>query len=96
MANIKAGVFMGPQMEKILGCKEFSKKLLRKEKEASNSFVAMVQGFLGNHKAKKYVEFVVTQVKDYHTMDCRMSFKVHILYGHLDKFKENMGTYSEE
>ncbi|KAG8223775.1 hypothetical protein J437_LFUL001495 [Ladona fulva] len=25
-----------------------------------------------------------------------MSFKIHILHDHLDKFKENMGAYSEE
>ncbi|MGH0150609.1 UNVERIFIED_CONTAM: hypothetical protein FKN15_019617 [Acipenser sinensis] len=29
-------------------------------------------------------------------MGCRMSLKVHILDAHLDKFKENMGAYSEE
>ena len=29
-------------------------------------------------------------------MGCRMSLKVHILDSHLDKFKENMGAYSEE
>ena len=30
------------------------------------------------------------------TRTFRMSFKVHILDAHLDKFKENMGAYSEE
>ena len=25
-----------------------------------------------------------------------MSFKVHIFHSHLDKFKENMGAYSEK
>lgn len=29
-------------------------------------------------------------------MGCRMSLKVHMLHAHLDKFKNNMGAYSEE
>ena len=75
---------------------EFPKKLTSKEKAAWNSFVAVVRGFLGNHKAENYVELVETLVKNYGTMGCRMSLKVHILDAHLDKFKENMGAYSEE
>ncbi|XP_058889662.1 uncharacterized protein LOC131739473 [Acipenser ruthenus] len=95
-AKVKAGVFVGPQIKKILKCNEFPKKLTSKEKAAWNSFVAVVRGFLGNHKAKNYVELVETLVKNYGTMGCRMSIKVHILDAHLDKFKENMGVYSEE
>jgi hypothetical protein len=95
-AKVKAGVFIGPQIKKILECNEFPKKLTRKEKAAWNSFVAVVQGFLGNHKAENYVELVETLVKNYGTMGCRMSLKVHILDAHLDKFKENLGAYSEE
>ncbi|XP_058883872.1 uncharacterized protein LOC131737639 [Acipenser ruthenus] len=95
-AKVKAGVFVGPQIKMILECNEFPKKLTSKEKAAWNSFVAVVRGFLGNHKAENYVELVETLVKNYGTMGCRMSLKVHILDAHLDKFKENMGAYSEE
>ena len=95
-AKVKAGVFIGPQIKKIMECNEFPKKLTSKEKTAWNSFIAVVQGFLGNHKAENYVELVENLVKNYGTMGCRMSFKVHILDAHLDKFKENMGAYSEE
>ncbi|XP_058858437.1 uncharacterized protein LOC117432411 isoform X3 [Acipenser ruthenus] len=95
-AKVKAGVFVGPQIKTILECNEFPKKLTSKEKAAWNSFVAVVRGFLGNHKAENYVELVETLVKNYGTMGCRMSLKVHILDAHLDKFKENMGAYSEE
>ncbi|MGH0179042.1 UNVERIFIED_CONTAM: hypothetical protein FKN15_002173 [Acipenser sinensis] len=95
-AKVKAGVFVGPQIKKILECNEFPKKLTSKEKAAWNSFVAVVRGFLGNHKAENYVELVENLVKNYGTMGCRMSLKVHILDAHLDKFKENMRAYSEE
>ncbi|MGH0121420.1 UNVERIFIED_CONTAM: hypothetical protein FKN15_019855 [Acipenser sinensis] len=59
-AKVKAGVSVGPQIKKILACNEFPKKLTSKEKAAWNSFVAVVQGFLGNHKAENYVELVET------------------------------------
>ncbi|KAL7880613.1 hypothetical protein SRHO_G00028670 [Serrasalmus rhombeus] len=95
-AKIKAGVFVGPQIKKIIECSEFPKKLNRKERAAWNSFVAVVRGFLGNHKYENYVQLVQTLIKNYAAMGCRMSLKIHILDAHLDKFKENMGAYSEE
>ena len=64
-AKIKAGVFIGPQIRKILECTEFFKKLSAKERAAWNSFAALVQGFLGNYKAKNYVELVAKLVKIY-------------------------------
>src|ERR1700743_3261796 len=48
--KVNAGIFVGPQIKKIIGSDEFDKKLSRKEKAASNGFVAVVRGFLGNHK----------------------------------------------
>jgi len=95
-AKIQAGVFVGPQIKKILESKEFPKKLTTKENAAWNSFAAVVNGFLGNNKVENYVELVETLVKNYGKMGCKMSLKVHILDSHLDKFKENMGAYSEE
>jgi len=95
-AKVKAGVFIGPQVKKIMECPEFAKTLTEKEKEAWESFVAVVQGFLGNNKADNYAELVETMVNSYGQMGCRMSLKVHILDAHLDNFKENMGAYSEE
>ena len=95
-AKVKAGVFVGPQIKRIMECKDFSKMLSRTEKAVWNSFVAVVRGFLGNNKAENYVELVETLVNNYSKMGCRMSLKVHILDAHLDKFKENIGAYSEE
>jgi len=56
-------------------CKEFPKKLTMVEKAAWKSFVAVVLGFLGNHKAENDVELVESLVKNYGTMGCRMSLK---------------------
>lgn len=95
-AKVKAGVFIGPQIKRIIESTEFPKKLSQVQKAAWNSFVAVVHGFLGNNMAKNHVKLVETLVKTYGAMGCRMSLKVHILHAHLNKFKENMGAYSEE
>ncbi|KAJ0184258.1 hypothetical protein K1T71_000681 [Dendrolimus kikuchii] len=79
-AKVKAGVFVGPQIRQIFADEKFPTLLNRTQKASWNSFKAVVSGFLGNNKA----------------MGCRMSLKVHMLHAHLDKFKNNMGAYSEE
>ena len=94
-AKVKAGIFAGPHIKKIIECDKFAKLLDRKQKTAWNSFVA-VHGFLGNHKAENYVHLVQTLTKNYAKMGCRISLNVHILEADLDKFKENMGAYSEK
>ncbi|KAK9695316.1 hypothetical protein QE152_g32666 [Popillia japonica] len=80
---------MEPQIKKVLKCEEFPKVLKKKEKLAWTSFVAVVRGFLGNQKAENYVDLVQALVRNYGKMGCRMSLKVHILDGHLDKFKDS-------
>src|SRR6218665_519626 len=74
-AKVKAGIFVGPQIKKIIECDEFANLLNRMENTAWNRFVAVVLGFLGNHKAENYVQLVQTLIKNYATMECRMSLK---------------------
>ncbi|XP_073511089.1 uncharacterized protein [Phyllobates terribilis] len=95
-AKVKAGIFVGPQIKKIIECDEFAKLLNREEKTAWSSFVAEVHGFLRNHKAVNSALLVQTLIKNYGIKGWRLSLKFHILDAHLDKFKENMGAYSEE
>ena len=95
-AKIKGGIFVGPEIKKVLESAEFPKKLTRTEKAAWNCFIAVVRGFLGNHRAENYQELVRDLIKTYGAMGCRMSLKLHMLDAHLDKFKDNMGAYSEE
>ena len=96
VVKVKAGIFVGPQIKKIVECDEFAKLLSSKQKTAWNSFVAVVHGFLGNHKAENYLQLVQTLIKNYAKMGYRRSLKVHTLDAHPDKFKKNMGAYSEE
>ncbi|XP_073532727.1 uncharacterized protein [Phyllobates terribilis] len=59
-ARVKAGIYVGPQIKKIIECDEFAKLLNRTEKTAWNSFAAVVHGFLSNHKAENYGQLVQT------------------------------------
>ena len=74
----------------------FPNILTKKENAAWRSFIAMVDGFLCNHRAEYYVQLVRTLVRNYHKIGCRMSLKIHILDAHLNSFKDNMGSFSEE
>ena len=94
-AKIEVGIFVGPQIKKILDCNE-SLEELTTERAAWNNFAPVVRGFLGNHKAENYVELLAKLVKTCSKRDCRMSFKVHMIDANLDQFMENMGAYSEE
>lgn len=49
VAKIKAGIFAGSQIIKLMGCDIFPDLLSNEEKKAWNSFKAVVDGFLGNH-----------------------------------------------
>ena len=71
-AKIKAGIFVGPLIKKIIECDEFAKLLNKKQKTAWNSFFAVVHGFLGNHKAENYLQLVQTLIKNYTKTGCRM------------------------
>lgn len=57
-----------------------------------------VWDFMGESQDRKLqsVEFIETLAKNYGKTGCRMSLKVYILDAHPDKFKENVGAYSEE
>ena len=57
-AKLKAGSFVGPQIQELICDPEFKKKLNQLEFAAWEAFVLVVQNFLGNHRAEQYVEFV--------------------------------------
>lgn len=92
----KAGVFDGPQIRKLIRDPQFTSSMNDVEKRTWNSFVAVVNGFLGNNKAKNYKVLVKTLLENFHSHGCNMSIKVHFLNSHLDKFPENLGDVSDE
>ena len=95
-AKVKAGIFVGPQVKRLMKSDSFSEKLSAVERRPWKSFASVVEGFLGNHKADNFKNIVEELVDAYEKMGCRMSLKLHVLHSHIDEFMDNMGDYSEE
>ncbi|KAJ8957397.1 hypothetical protein NQ318_004877 [Aromia moschata] len=94
--KLKAGIFDGPQIRQLIKDPAFINSMNEVEREAWTSFVAVVENFLGKHKAENYVEIVNKMLNSFKSLGCNMSIKVHYLDSHLDRFPENLGDMSEE
>lgn len=95
-AKIKAGVFIGPEINKLIHDETFRNKLNRLELAAWDAFALVVENFLGNKRAENYTELVDNMLKKYEQLGSRMSLKIHFLHSHLDFFPPNLGSVSDE
>jgi len=95
-AKLKAGIFTRPQIREMLNCTDLEQKMSSLEKNAWQAFRLVVSGFLGNHRSENYKELVQNLIEHYGKLGCRMSIKLHFLHCHLDFFKPNLGSVSEE
>lgn len=95
-AKLKEGVFVGPDIKKLMKDEDFELKMEDQEKKAWKSFKQVVTGFLRNKKDPNYNNIVANLLNNYKLLGCNMSVKVHFLHSHLDYFPENLGAVSEE
>ncbi|XP_036332303.1 uncharacterized protein LOC118743646 [Rhagoletis pomonella] len=95
-AKIKEGIFVGPDIRKLMADKEFTKCLTPDEAAAWASFQNIVHHFLGNHKSPNFEEIIGDMLENYRKIGARMSLKMHFLHSHLDFFPENLGDTSDE
>ena len=49
-AKLEVGIFVGPQIRKLLASKELEESMSDLEKNAWQAFLMTVEGFLGNHR----------------------------------------------
>jgi len=87
---VKEEILIGPQIRKIIRDLVFISKLNTIERNAWLSFVAVTEGFLGNMRSSNYEELVSNLLRDYKTLGCRISLKIHFLHSHLDFFHPNL------
>ncbi|GBP75890.1 hypothetical protein EVAR_11002_1 [Eumeta japonica] len=90
-AKVKTGIFVSPQIKKLMTSKEFPELLKVHEKQAWLSLKAVIHGFLGNKKGANYKELISKMLDNFKVMGCRISLEVHMLNAHLDQFKDNLG-----
>lgn len=95
-AKISEGIFIGPQIRKMMRDSDFPRTMTQTELSAWGSFKLLCDNFLGNHKAENYKDLVENLLDTFQTLGCRMSLKIHFLHSHLDFFPSNMGAISDE
>ena len=95
-AKIKEGVFVDPQIRKLVVNDELSGMLTDVQLVAWNSFKNICSGFLGKHRAENYRDIVSTLVGNYENLGYNMSLKVHFLDSHMDFFHERLSDVSDE
>lgn len=94
--KLKAGIFDGPQIRRLIKDENFDSYMTDIEKNAWNEFVWTVQNFLGNKKDENFAEHIELMLSHFQQLGCNMSIKVHFLHSHLHRFPENLGDLSEE
>ena len=94
--KLKAGVFNGPDIRKLVKDPDFVNSMNDVEKRTWCAFVAVVKNFLGNNRAANYSDLVEELLNCFHEIGANMSIKVHYLHSHLNNFPDNCGDYSDE
>ena len=87
---------MGPPIRRMLVSEELEEQMPDLQRNAWQSFRMIVEGFLGNHRRDDYAMVMSNFIESYENLGCHMSLKLHFLHSHLDFFRDNLGTVSEE
>lgn len=95
-AKLKKGIFVGPQIRKLMKDSNFVLSLTKIERNAWTSFEKVVKGFLGNVRKRNCKQLVQTLIRNFKAMGCNMSLKIHLLDSHFECFPRNLGDYSDE
>ena len=95
-AKVKEGLFVGPQIRKLMFDKTFESTMTQCELEVWNAIKTVIERFLGNTRDVHYKTFVEDMLEKMEALGCHMSIKLHFLHSHLDYFPANLGAVSEE
>lgn len=96
-AKIKEGVFIGPDIRKLMkNDGDFIKTLKDTELKAWESVKDVCTNFLGKFRSEDYADRVTSMLKNLEVMGCNMSLKIHFLNDHLDFFPESLVDVSDE
>jgi hypothetical protein len=85
-AKLKEGIFVGPDIRKIMFDEDLLLTMTQVEREAWLAFKSVVTKFLGNNKDPDYVTIVANMLEKFKVLGCLMSLKIHFWNLHLDFF----------
>jgi hypothetical protein len=95
-AKLKVGVFVGPDIRKLMLDEDCLLTMSEVERGAWIGFKSVVTKFLGNNKDPDYVTIVANILDKFKVLGCLRSLKIYFLNKHLDFIPENLGAVSEE
>ena len=95
-AKLKASIFVGPEIRKLMVDDGFQERLNTLELAAWKEFKLMVNNFLGNYRHNEYVDMLDNMLKAYENLRSRMSLKMYFLHSRLDFFPPNIVAVSDE
>ena len=78
MEKLKAGIFDGPQICKLIQDQAFTSYMTAVENSAWCSYVSVVRKFLGTTKVSNYQHLVDLMLRNFQALGARMSIKFHI------------------
>ena len=98
MDKLKAGIFDGPRIRKLMQNQTFTACATVAERAAWCSFVSVIREFPGsNTKVSNYRRNLAdVMLQNFQALGARISIKLHYLFSHIDYFLENLGDVSEE
>lgn len=91
--EIHQGIFVGPQIRKILFSVEFNNLLTDDQRKAWKSFGDVATGFLGNFKDPNYKKIIDDMLQNYEKIGANLSLKMPFLKSHKDFFPDNLGAF---
>ena len=86
--KLKAEIFDGPQIRKLLNYANFCNFMNPAELSAWTAFTNAMKFFLGKTKAPNYKELVKTLLTSLHQLGANMSIELHFLHSHLAVFQK--------
>ena len=86
--KLKAGIFDGPQVRKLMNDANFCNFMNPAELSALTAFINVVKFFLGKTKAPNYKELVETLVTSLHQLGENISIKLHFCPAILPVFQK--------
>ena len=96
LENLKAGIFDGPQIRKLMKDLMFDDALSAAELSAWWSLKSVITSFLEINRSAEYEKEVDELLKNFKKLRARMSVKMHFIQSRLDYFPQNCVDLSEE
>lgn len=97
--KIKAGIFIGPDIRKMMKDINFDATLNEVQLNAWKHIKNVIHQFLGNKKHENYRQIVSDMITAISNANVLMSLKIHMLKDHIDicmVFPDNLGEVSDE